>query len=54
MNSPQLKKCELEIIEENFSEWSEMGYSLSSYLYELLQKERAENEYLKRRLEKSP
>jgi len=37
-------------LEENFSEWSEMGYSLSNYLFQLLKLEREKNEYLERRL----
>lgn len=37
-------------LEEKFSEWSDMGYSLSTYLYELLKIERERNQYLERRL----
>jgi hypothetical protein len=50
MSLQQQKPWQLQEIEENFSEWSEMGYSLSSYLFELLKKERDENDYLRRRI----
>lgn len=46
----QTQSQQLQEIEENFSEWSEMGYSFSGYLFELLKKERSENEYLRRRI----
>ncbi len=50
MSLPRLREDDLKELEEKFSEWSEMGYSLSLFLYELLKKERMENEYLRRRL----